>query len=104
MKSKLTWMLTPLLALIMSFSFAQEKTITGNVTDQSGLPLPGVSVVVMGTTSGTQTDFDGNYSIKANAGQKLKFTYLGQKAVERTITSANSINVQMEEDAQALGK
>lgn len=104
MKSKLTWMLTPLLALIMSFSFAQEKTITGNVTDQSGLPLPGVSVVVMGTTSGTQTDFDGNYSIKANAGQKLKFTYLGQKAVERTITSANSINVQMEEDAQALGE
>tara|TARA_R110000868_G_scaffold404196_1_gene682118 strand:+ start:395 stop:3379 length:2985 start_codon:yes stop_codon:yes gene_type:complete len=97
-------MLTPLLALIMSFSFAQEKTITGNVTDQSGLPLPGVSVVVMGTTSGTQTDFDGNYSIKANAGQKLKFTYLGQKAVERTITSANSINVQMEEDAQALGE
>jgi TonB-dependent starch-binding outer membrane protein SusC len=104
MKSKLTWMLTPLLALIMSFSFAQEKTITGNVTDQSGLPLPGVSVVVMGTTSGTQTDFDGNYSIKANVGQKLKFTYLGQKAVERTIASANSINVQMEEDAQALGE
>jgi len=104
MKSKLTWMLTPLLALMMSFSFAQEKTITGNVTDQSGLPLPGVSVVVMGTTSGTQTDFDGNYSIKANVGQKLKFTYLGQKAVERTIASANSINVQMEEDAQALGE
>tara|TARA_R110000868_G_scaffold149070_1_gene371312 strand:- start:7108 stop:10377 length:3270 start_codon:yes stop_codon:yes gene_type:complete len=102
MKSKLTWMLTPLLALMMSFSFAQEKTITGNVTDQSGLPLPGVSVVVVGTTSGTQTDFDGNYSINANVGQKLRFTYIGQKAVEKTIGASNSISVQMEEDAQAL--
>ncbi|SMC46900.1 SusC/RagA family TonB-linked outer membrane protein [Cellulophaga tyrosinoxydans] len=102
MKSKLTWMLTPLLALIMSFSFAQEKTITGNVTDQSGLPLPGVSVVVVGTTSGTQTDFDGNYSINANVGQKLRFTYIGQKAVEKTIGSANTISFSMEEDAEAL--
>ena len=102
MKSKLTWILTPFLALIMSFSFAQEKTIKGNVTDQSGLPLPGVSVVVVGTTSGTQTDFDGNYSIKANVGQKLRYSYIGQKTVERTVGASSSINIVLEEDAQAL--
>ncbi|WP_321828218.1 carboxypeptidase-like regulatory domain-containing protein [Maribacter dokdonensis] len=79
MKQKLTWMLTPLLVFFMTFSFAQEKTVTGVVTDQSGLPLPGVSVVVVGTTNGSQTDFDGNYAINVNQGEKLRFSYLGQK-------------------------
>lgn len=102
MKSKLTWILTPLLVLMMSFSFAQEKTITGNVTDQSGLPLPGVSVLVVGTTSGTQTDFDGNYTITANVGQKLRFSYIGQTTVERSVGASNSIDVSLQEDAEAL--
>jgi TonB-linked SusC/RagA family outer membrane protein len=86
----------------MSFSFAQEKTISGNVTDQSGLPLPGVAVVIVGTTTGTQTDFDGNYSISAQVGQVLRYTYLGQKTVNRTVGTASTINVQMEDDAEAL--
>jgi len=102
MRSKLTWMLTPLLVLCMSFSFGQEKTISGNVTDQSGLPLPGVSIVVVGTTTGTQTDFDGNYTINANVGQTLRFSYLGQKTVDRAVGSSNSINVQMQDDAETL--
>ncbi|MEM7485742.1 MAG: SusC/RagA family TonB-linked outer membrane protein [Bacteroidota bacterium] len=102
MRSKLTLMLTPLLVLCMSFSFGQEKTISGNVSDENGLPLPGVSVVVVGTTSGTQTDFDGNYTISASEGQVLRFTYLGQRTVNRTVGSSVSINIQMEEDTQAL--
>lgn len=102
MKAKLAWMLTPLLVLCISFSYGQEKTISGNVTDQNGLPLPGVAVVVVGTTNGTQTDFDGNYSITANTGQVLRFSYIGQKTVDRTVGASSSINVQMEEDAQAL--
>jgi outer membrane receptor protein involved in Fe transport len=102
MKSKLAFMLTPLLVLMMSFSFAQEKTITGNVEDQSGLPLPGVSIVVVGTTIGTQTDFDGNYTIIAAVGQKLKFSYVGQKTTEITVGSSNIADVQMVEDSQAL--
>ncbi len=102
MRSKFTWILTLCLAFTMQFSFAQEKTITGTVTDQNGLPLPGVNVVVKGTITGTQTDFDGNYAIKASQGQVLVFTYVGQKATERTVGTANAINVQMEEDAQAL--
>ena len=102
MKSKLTWVLTLFLVLIMSFSFAQEKTISGTVTDQSGLPLPGVSVLVVGTTKGTQTDFDGNYTITASTGQQLRFSYVGQKTSEALIGTSSTINVQLEEDSQAL--
>ncbi|MEE1961046.1 TonB-dependent receptor [Allomuricauda taeanensis] len=102
MRAKLAWMLAPFLVLCMSFSYGQEKTISGSVTDQGGLPLPGVSIVVIGTSSGTQTDFDGNYVISASEGQVLRFSYIGQKTVERTVGASTTINVQMEEDAQAL--
>lgn len=102
MKQKFAWMLTPLLVLCISFSYAQEKTVSGNVTDQSNVPLPGVSVVVVGTTNGTQTDFDGNYTINVNQGSVLRFTYVGQKTVTRTVGAGSVINVQMEDDAQAL--
>ncbi|NJB37886.1 MULTISPECIES: TonB-dependent receptor [Flavobacteriaceae] len=104
MKSMLTWLLTPLLVFTMSFSFAQEKTISGNVTDQDGLPLPGVSIVVVGTSNGTQTDFDGNYSITASTGQVLRFSYLGQKTVNKTVGTSSTINAQLEQDAQALAE
>lgn len=90
------------MALTVQFTFAQDKTITGNVTDANGLPLPGVNIVVEGTTTGTQTDFDGNYSINASQGQTLIFTYIGQTTVRRTVGTGNTINVQMQEDAQAL--
>ncbi|MFT6935405.1 MAG: hypothetical protein ACJAUQ_001800, partial [Maribacter sp.] len=63
MKTKLNGLLTLFLALVVQISFAQEKTVSGMVTDQDGLPLPGVNIVVEGTTNGTQTDFDGNYAI-----------------------------------------
>jgi TonB-dependent SusC/RagA subfamily outer membrane receptor len=95
-------MLTPLLVLFMTFSFAQEKKVTGVVTDQSGLPLPGVSVVVVGTTNGAQTDFDGNYAINVEQGKSLRFSYLGQKTVTMSVGASNTINVQLEEDAEAL--
>ena len=57
MRTKRNGLLTLLLAFIVHLSFAQEKTITGIVTDQDGLPLPGVNILVEGTTTGTQTDF-----------------------------------------------
>ncbi len=95
-------MLTPLLVLCMSFSFSQEKMITGVVTDQNGLPLPGVAVVIVGTSTGTQTDFDGNYSITAQTGQQLRYSYLGQKTVTITVGAESTMNIQMEDDAEAL--
>lgn len=102
MKTKLNGILTLLLAFVVHLSFAQKKTISGNVTDQDGLPLPGVNIVVKGTTSGTQTDFDGNYAISASEGQTLLYSYIGQKDAGRTVGNINTINIQMEEDAQAL--
>ena len=102
MKTKLSGILTLLLAFVVHITFAQDKTISGTVTDADGLPLPGVNIVVEGTSNGTQTDFDGNYSITASTGQTLLFTYIGQKPSRRTVGAGNSINVQMVEDAQAL--
>ncbi|MGB5822036.1 MAG: SusC/RagA family TonB-linked outer membrane protein [Saonia sp.] len=102
MRTKLNGILTLLLAFVVHLSFAQEKTISGTVTDQDGLPLPGVNIVVVGTSTGTQTDFDGNYSITASSGQTLLFTYIGEKDVSMVVGTSNTINVQMEEDAQAL--
>ncbi len=102
MRTKLNGILTLLLAFVVHLSFAQDKTIAGTVTDQDGLPLPGVNIVVEGTTNGTQTDFDGNYAISGSEGQTLLFSYIGQKDERQAIGAGNTINVQMSEDAQAL--
>ncbi|WP_204347036.1 SusC/RagA family TonB-linked outer membrane protein, partial [Psychroserpens algicola] len=103
MKLKLTWLMTLFMAFVMQFSFAQEKTVTGTVTSQAdGLPLPGVSIIVKGTTRGVQTDFDGNYSIKASANETLVFSYVGNKTVERLVGSNATINVAMAEDLGVL--
>ena len=102
MKTKLNGILTLFMALMVHLSYAQDKTITGTVTDQNGLPLPGVNIVVEGTTNGTQSDFDGNYAITASEGQTLLITYLGQKDERVTVGASSIINVQMKEDAQAL--
>jgi len=77
MKTKLNVILTLFLVLLVQVTFAQAKTVTGTVTDDSGLPLPGANVLIKGTTQGTQTDFDGNYSIEAENKQELVFTYIG---------------------------
>lgn len=80
--------------LILQSSIAQEKKITGVVSDNAGIPLPGVSVLVKGTKLGTQTDFDGKYMIKASSNQVLVFSYIGMKTSEITANSS-VINVKM---------
>jgi len=102
MRTNLNGILTLLLAFVVHITFAQEKTISGTVTDQDGLPLPGVNIVVEGTTTGTQTDFDGNYSISATEGQTLLFTYIGQKDARQAVGAGSAMNLQMSEDAQSL--
>lgn len=104
MKTKSIGLLALLLAFIVQLTFAQEKTITGTVSDQNGLPLPGVNIVVVGTSKGTQTDFDGNYSISAETGQSISFSYIGQKSVTQVVGASTTLNVQMEDDAEQLGE
>ena len=94
MKTKFNGILTLLLALFVQISFAQEKTITGTVSDESG-PLPGVSVLVQGTNTGTVTDFDGKYTLKAKTGAVLQFSYVGMDTQTKTVGTANVINVTM---------
>tara|TARA_B100000795_G_C22803565_1_gene443319 strand:- start:202 stop:3213 length:3012 start_codon:yes stop_codon:yes gene_type:complete len=83
---------------------AQEKSISGTVTSKlDGTTLPGVSVVVQGTTKGTETDFDGKYTIKASVGEILSFSSLGMKTKTVTVTgSTNTLNVVLEDDASQL--
>lgn len=102
MRSKLISVFTLLMVFAVQSSFAQQKTVTGKVTDDTGLELPGVSIVVKGTTRGTQSDFDGNYTIQASVGEVLVYTYIGQRAEERSVGASDVINVQMTEGAEAL--
>ncbi|GGI57797.1 vWA domain-containing protein [Winogradskyella haliclonae] len=82
---------------------AQQRNISGVVTAASdGLPLPGVTVIVKGTSNGTQTDFDGKYSIKANTGDVLIFSFVGMKTEKRTVGTSNVINLVMADDSSAL--
>ena len=83
---------------------AQEKSISGTVTSKlDGTTLPGVSVVVQGTTKGTETDFDGKYTIKASVGEILSFSSLGMKTKTVTVTgNTAALNVVLEDDASQL--
>lgn len=81
---------------------AQEKIISGVVTDNLGQPLPGAIIRIEGTPKGTQTDFDGNYRISAQQGQTLVFKYIGFKTKTVKIGFNYVINVQLEEDMQLL--
>ena len=101
MKTKFKGILTLFLALVMQVSFAQEKTISGTVTDESGA-LPGVSIVIKGSKKGIETDFDGKYSITASNGDVFVFRYLGYKTVEKTVGNSNTINVVLEVGGEVL--
>ncbi|MCF6295746.1 MAG: mucoidy inhibitor MuiA family protein [Flavobacteriaceae bacterium] len=77
------------------------KTVSGIVVDESGLPLPGVNVIVKGTTNGTQTGFDGRYSIAIQSGNELTYSYVG--LISETLPIHSTImNINMEEDISAL--
>ena len=101
MKTKFKGVLTLLLALAVQVSFAQEKTVSCTVSDNTG-GLPGVSVIIKGTSTGAETDFDGKYSIRAKSGDVLVFNYLGYKTVEKTVGSANVIDVTLEDGGEVL--
>ncbi len=102
MKTKFSGILTLLLALVVQITFAQEKTISGVISDASGLPLPGASVLIKGTATGTSTDFDGKYSIKASQGSTLVFSFVGYTTKEVAVGSSSTLNVAMEESAALL--
>jgi TonB-linked SusC/RagA family outer membrane protein len=103
MKPKLNNFLALLVMLLGQTIFAQERGVSGVVSDNTGLPLPGVSVLVKGTKMGTQTDFDGKYAIKATSSQVLIFSYIGMKTQE-LVASSTSLNVRLIDNAQQLNE
>jgi TonB-linked SusC/RagA family outer membrane protein len=101
MRSKFKWIFTLLLAFSMQFTFAQERTISGIVSDASG-PIPGANVLVKGTKVGVQTDLSGKYSIKVSIGQSLVFSFIGMKESVVPVTGSSTINVKLVESSNAL--
>lgn len=82
---------------------AQEISVTGSVTaKEDGQPLPGVSVVIQGTTSGTITDFDGNYTIEVPADGVLEFSYIGMKSQTVSVDGKSVINIELAESYEDL--
>lgn len=101
MRLKFKWIFTLLIALSVQFSFAQEKTVSGVVSDATG-PIPGVNVVVKGTNRSVQTDFDGKYALKASVGEVLVFSFIGMNSSSVTVGASNNVNVKLTSSSQAL--
>ena len=106
MNNNSTFFRKTLMVLVMSaaclLAYAQ-KTVTGQVVDQTGEPLIGVSIQVKGSTTGTITDFDGNFAMpNVKAGDVLVFSYVGYTSQEVTVGNQSTINVTLSEDTETL--
>lgn len=80
----------------------KDKTVTGRITDSKGEPLVGVTIVENGTTNGTITDFDGNYTLTVSSGSVLNFSYVGYNSVSRNVMDSGVIDLTMKEDTEVL--
>ncbi|MEW7290542.1 SusC/RagA family TonB-linked outer membrane protein [Aquimarina sp. 2304DJ70-9] len=89
---------------LIPMSFFAQSTVNGTVTDAgSGQPIPGVNIIVKGTTNGTSSDFDGNYSLNnVNDGDIVEFSYVGFMTQEVAYTGQATVNISLEEDAAEL--
>lgn len=87
---------------LLCFGLAKAQTVSGTVSDETG-PLPGANVLVKGTTIGTQTDFDGNYTLlDVGSDATLVFSYIGYKTTEVATNDQSTIDITLEEDASKL--
>ncbi|WP_282037621.1 SusC/RagA family TonB-linked outer membrane protein [Saccharicrinis aurantiacus] len=101
-KSSRRWMLTLFIALLSMGAFAQQSIITGVVTStEDGLPIPGVSVVVKGTSNGTITNIDGKFSVKVWQGKELVFSFVGMET-QTIVAKGGVINVDMQPELFGL--
>ncbi|MEO9478694.1 MAG: TonB-dependent receptor [Maribacter dokdonensis] len=83
--------------------FAQDSySLSGTVTDANNVPIPGANIVVANTTRGTQSDFDGNFTIQVTSGDLLQFSYIGYATQTVAIVSQKTVNVTLQEDASQL--
>ena len=88
--------------LFCSAAIAQQKTVTGSITDETGMTLPGVTIKILDSTAGTISDYNGNYSIECKAENVLQFEFVGMRTERRTVGTNSIINVVMKEEATML--
>lgn len=91
-----------ILCLLGLLQLSAQKVVSGTIADDQGVPLPGASVVVKGTTTGVQSDFDGNYSISVTEGEVLAFSYIGYRPQEIVVGSTSRIDVTLATDTSQL--
>ena len=95
--------ITVIVILLLSLPmYSQEQTIKGLVLDADNIPLPGASIWIKGTKQGTQSDFDGNFSIQAANGTILVFSYVGTKTIEKTVGQDDFSSIILEYDSSEL--
>lgn len=104
MKRTVHIVLTMLLVAVFLNGWAQEAAVRGNVADEEGAILPGVNILIKGTSSGTTTDADGNYSINVAQGGTLVFSFIGYATQEVVVGAGTTINVAMVVDATTLSE
>jgi len=97
-------MLIFMIVFTTQVSLAQVKTVKGLVSDQNGLPLPGVSILIQGTKTVSQSDFDGVYTIQASEGDVLVFSYIGIKTQTAVVGPSATLNVVLSQDTQNLNE
>ncbi|WDF62555.1 vWA domain-containing protein [Flavobacterium sp. KACC 22763] len=90
--------------LICFVTMAQERTISGIVSDESNLPLPGVQITIKGTKKNSQTDYNGNYSIQARKGDALVFSYIGMETKTILVKKSDVINVTLKNNFNKLNE
>ncbi len=101
MKTKFNLFLTLVTVFFVQLTFAQDRTVSGVVTDNAGMPFPGVNVLIKGKAQGTQTDLDGKFAIKASTTDVLVFSFLGTKTQEIQ-AKATTINVKLQDESIEL--
>lgn len=102
MKLKLTGLLMLFIAFSIQCSFAQDKKITGKITDAEGIPLNGATIIVEGANRGVVSDFDGNYTISAKTGEVLKISFIGMQTQKVNIADKTTIDIVLKEDLESL--
>src|SRR5680860_62725 len=100
LKTKLT--LIVILLVNITLMAQDGSTLTGTIVDAANVPIPGVNIIIANTTTGTSTDFDGNYEITVNDGDVLQFTYIGFVSQSITYEGQETLNLTMLEDAAQL--
>jgi TonB-linked SusC/RagA family outer membrane protein len=91
--------------MMNAFPYSVQQEVTGTITDTNGIPLPGVTVIERGTNNGTQTDFDGKYSLEVgSADAVLIYTFIGMETIERTVGQNTVIDIVMEPGEESLGE